>query len=54
MEVDFDQLGRHVVGLPLALVAEARLVLTEELIRETLRRTKKAGPGRAAAADAAD
>jgi ribosome maturation factor RimP len=54
IEVDLDQLGRHVVGLPLALVAEARLVLTEELIRETLRRAKKASPGRAAAADTAD
>ena len=41
IEVELDQLGRQVVGLPIRLVAEAHLVLTEELIRETLRRTKK-------------
>jgi ribosome maturation factor RimP len=41
IEGEFDQLGRQVVGLPIRLVAEARLVLTDELIRETLRRTKK-------------
>ena len=54
LEVELEGPGRQVVGLPLALVAEARLVLTEELIRETLRRAKKAGSDQAAAADAAD
>ena len=41
IEVELDQLGRQVIGLPIRLVAEARLVLTDELIREALRRTKK-------------
>ena len=58
IEVELDQLGRQVVGLPIRLVAEARLVLTEELIRETLRRAKKGdveSDGAAkAAADTAD
>ena len=45
IEVELDQLGRQVVGLPLGLVGEARLVLTDELIREALRRTKKGKPG---------
>jgi ribosome maturation factor RimP len=56
--VELDQLGRQVVGLPIRLVAEARLVLTEELIRETLRRAKKgddkSDDDRKAAADTAD
>jgi len=54
IEADLDQLGRQVIGLPLALVGEARLVLTDELIRETLRRAKKSKIDRTAAADAAD
>ncbi len=41
MEVDLGELGHQVVGLPLGLVGEARLVLTDDLIRETLRRAKK-------------
>ena len=41
VEVPPDQGGPE-VNLPVALIAEARLVLTDELIRETLRRTKKA------------
>jgi ribosome maturation factor RimP len=41
IEVDLDAAGRHVIGLPLGLVAEAKLVLTDELIREALRRAKK-------------
>ena len=44
----------QVVGLPIRLVGEARLVLTDELIREALRRAKKAGKSETAAADAAD
>jgi ribosome maturation factor RimP len=54
IEVDLDQLGRQVVGLPIGLVGEARLVLTDELIREALRRAKKGARDQAAAADAAD
>ena len=54
IEVELDQLGRQVIGLPLGLIGEARLVLTEELIRETLRRTKKGDPEQTPAADAAD
>ena len=42
IELDLDQVGRTIIGLPIALVAEARLVLTDELIREALRRGKKA------------
>jgi ribosome maturation factor RimP len=58
IEVELEGLGRQVLGLPIALVGEARLVLTDELIREALRRAKK-GEGKddreqAAAADAAD
>ncbi len=43
MEVDLDQIGRTNIGLPLALVSEARLVLTDDLIREALSRAKKQG-----------
>jgi ribosome maturation factor RimP len=41
IEVDLDDAGRQVIGLPVGLVAEAKLVLTDELIREALRRAKK-------------
>lgn len=41
--VDLDQVGRTHLGLALALVGEARLVLTDELIREALRRAKEKG-----------
>lgn len=40
LEVDLDQVGVHVVGLPLKMIGEARLVLTDELVRESLRRNK--------------
>jgi ribosome maturation factor RimP len=40
LEVEIDQIGRTVIGLPLGLVAEARLVLTDDLIREALKRSK--------------
>jgi ribosome maturation factor RimP len=39
--VEFDPSGHQVVGLPIALIAEARLVLTDQLVREALRRSKK-------------
>jgi len=41
IEVDTEELGRQVIGLPIRLVAEARLVLTDELVRDALRRAKK-------------
>lgn len=41
IEVELDQPGRQLVGLPVALIAEARLVLTDALIRESLRRSKR-------------
>jgi ribosome maturation factor RimP len=49
LEVSADQGGPE-VRLPLGAVLEARLVLTDELVRETLRRTKKAMAGRSAPA----
>jgi len=42
IEVEAEEQARQVVGLPLRLIAEARLVLSDELIRETLQRTKEA------------
>jgi ribosome maturation factor RimP len=54
IEVEHDQLGRQIVGLPIGNIAEARLVLTDELIREALRRGKKEHADQAAAADVAD
>ena len=47
LEVAPDQGGPEVV-LPIGNIAEARLVLTDELIRETLRRAKKAKANTAA------
>jgi ribosome maturation factor RimP len=52
VEVPPDQGGPQ-VNLPIGSIAEARLVLTDELIRETLRRAKKAAPD-AADADMTD
>ena len=40
IEVDLGEAGHNVIGIPMALVGEARLVLTDELIREALRRAK--------------
>jgi ribosome maturation factor RimP len=45
LEVPADQGGPE-VRLPLGSILEARLVLTDELIRETLRRTKRAMSGK--------
>lgn len=41
MEVDLPEVGRTVVGFPVSLVSDAKLVLTDELVREALRRAKK-------------
>jgi len=51
LEVPADQGGPE-VSLPVGLIAEARLVLTDALIRETLRRAKKAVANTTAAAAA--
>ena len=42
IELETEEQGRQVVGLPIRLIAEARLLLTDALIRETLRRAKEA------------
>ena len=41
ISVDLGKDGTQVLGFPIGLIAEARLVLTDELIRESLRRAKK-------------
>ncbi len=41
VECDLDQVGKQVLGFPMALIGEAKLVLSDDLIRETLRRAKK-------------
>src|SRR5262245_15487313 len=41
LEVSADQGGPE-VSMPIGMIAEARLVLTDELIRDTLRRAKRA------------
>jgi ribosome maturation factor RimP len=42
IEAEIDQQGRQVIGLPIGLIAEARLVLTDALVRDALTRSKKA------------
>ncbi len=41
MMCTLDQHGTQVLGFPIDLVAEAKLVLTDDLVREALRRAKK-------------
>ena len=41
MTCTLDQLGTQVLGFPLDLIDEAKLVLTDDLVREALRRAKK-------------
>jgi ribosome maturation factor RimP len=41
IECDLDQVGRTMIGFPVSLIADAKLVLTDELIREALSRAKK-------------
>ena len=45
MECTLDQQGTQVLGFPVDLIAEAKLVLTDELVREALRRAKKSSKG---------
>jgi ribosome maturation factor RimP len=42
IECDLDQIGLTTLGFPVALISDARLVLTDDLIREALRRSKNA------------
>lgn len=54
IEVDLGEKGVAVLGFPVALVAEARLVLTDDLIREALKRSKLRSKQGSAAHDGAD
>jgi ribosome maturation factor RimP len=49
IECELDKVGRQLLGFPMHMIGEAKLVLTDELIRETLRRTKKLQHGLAPA-----
>ncbi|MEQ1712339.1 MAG: ribosome maturation factor RimP [Hyphomicrobium sp.] len=40
IEVDLGEAGKAVLGFPIALVQDAKLVLTDDLIREALQRSK--------------
>jgi ribosome maturation factor RimP len=44
IECDLDQVGVKMLGFPAALISDAKLVLTDELIREALTRAKKGRP----------
>ncbi|MBN8911318.1 MAG: ribosome maturation factor RimP [Rhizobiales bacterium] len=46
LEVDLGEEGHKTIGLAVGLIASARLVLTDELIREALTRAKAAGKGK--------
>lgn len=46
IECDVEGAGRQILGLPVALVSDAKLILTDELIREALTRAKKGAAGR--------
>lgn len=41
LECELDQVGTQVLGFPVAMIADAKLTLSDDLIRETLRRAKK-------------
>lgn len=45
VEIEMEGQEPVVIGLPIGLIEEAKLVLTDELIRESLRRAKKKGKG---------
>jgi ribosome maturation factor RimP len=42
IECDLDQIGLTTLGFPVGLISDAHLVLTDDLIREALRRSKDA------------
>jgi len=54
LEVQLDQVGLQVIGLPIGMIAEARLVLTDDLVREALRRSKKEMAAEPSGEDAAE
>jgi ribosome maturation factor RimP len=54
LEVQLDQVGLQVIGLPIGMIAEARLVLTDDLVREALRRSKKEMAAEASGEDVAE
>lgn len=54
VDVEIDQIGRTVLGFPVGLIQDAKLVLTDELIREALARAKKKAKPGSAAHDGAD
>lgn len=41
IECELEKVGTQVLGIPVALIDTAKLMLTDDLIRETLRRAKK-------------
>lgn len=45
IEIEVEGQGHVLIGLPIGLIDEAKLVLTDELIRESLRRAKKKSKG---------
>ncbi len=40
IEIEVPEAGQQVIGLPIALIGSAKLVLTDNLVRDTLRRAK--------------
>ena len=55
LEVDLGELGMQTIGVPVNLIGEAHLVLTDELVREALSRSKhKESSGIGDGSDAAD
>ncbi len=40
IEIEVPEAGNQIIGLPVALIGSARLVLTDDLVRDTLRRAK--------------
>jgi len=43
IEVELGELGKQVLGVPVAAISDAKLVLTDELVREALTRAKRKG-----------
>jgi ribosome maturation factor RimP len=54
LEVELDQVGQQVIGLPIGMIGEARLVLTDDLVREALRRSKAEMAAQASGEDGAE
>jgi ribosome maturation factor RimP len=54
LEVELDQVGQQVIGLPIGMIGEARLVLTDDLVREALRRSKTEMAAQASGEDGAE